>query len=67
MTQRSLSPTEAKVASLLAAGHTDKSIRATLRITQQRVSTIIRIIAEKWQLDQSQNVRIQIAQRASAA
>jgi DNA-binding NarL/FixJ family response regulator len=61
-----LTPTQLRVAQLLARGRTDKQIAAVLGVTPRRVAQVIDRLAEVWGLDRHGDVRIQIAVRAAA-
>jgi DNA-binding NarL/FixJ family response regulator len=58
-----LTPQQARVAMMVAAGETDKAIAAALDIHVQTVRFHIRNIAVVWELDPDKVTRIQIAQK----
>lgn len=58
-----LTPQQARVAIMVAAGDTDKEIAEHLDIHVQTVRFHIRRIALAWQLDPKKVTRVQIAQR----
>lgn len=58
-----LTPQQARVAIMVAAGETDKAIAEHLGVHVQTVRFHIRRIAIAWELDPAKVTRIQIAQR----
>lgn len=62
-----LTPTQARVAALVAEGCSNKAIAATLVIAETTVKVHVRRIAKRWQLDQTRNIRVQIARRVLAS
>lgn len=60
---KTLSPRQRIIATLIAAGLSDKRIAARLQIGEETVNYHVRRIIQLWQLDTSLNVRIQITHR----
>lgn len=60
-TVEDLSPRQLEVAALIARAKTDKQIAATLGMSVRRVSNHVTALAYLLHLDESCNVRIQIA------
>lgn len=60
---RTLSPRQRIIATLIAAGLSDKQIAARLGIHEGTVGHHVGLIAQRWQLDPTLNIRIQITHR----
>ena len=55
-----LSPTQRRVARLVAEAATNKQIMAALNIAPRTVEKHLSAIADRWRLDRSKNLRAQI-------
>lgn len=63
MTDDPLPQRQAEVAHLVGHGDTNKQIAAKLHISVRRISRIIDTIGQRWRLDITKDLRVQIALR----
>ena len=56
-----LSPTQRRVARMVAECATNKQIAATLGTSETAIAQHVGRIASRWKLDRSKNIRVQVA------